>query len=54
MLVQMVEPVKADLETHVRLWIKKDKKENSRLEFRLKVDLGTRARRRNSSAMSSL
>jgi hypothetical protein len=39
--VQMVEPVKADLEAHVRLWIKKNKKENSRLEFKLKVDLGT-------------
>jgi hypothetical protein len=37
----MVEPVKADLEAHVRLRIKKNKKENSRLAFKLKVDLGT-------------
>jgi hypothetical protein len=39
--VQMVEPRKAALEAQVRLWIKKKKKENGRLEFKLRVDLST-------------
>jgi len=37
----MAQPVKTDLETQVRLWIKKNRKENSRLEFKLRVDLST-------------
>jgi hypothetical protein len=39
--LQMVKPVKADLENLIRLWIKKNKRENRRLEFKLKIDLGT-------------
>jgi hypothetical protein len=39
--VQMVELVKADLETQAWLWTKKNKKENSRLEFKLKIDLNS-------------
>jgi hypothetical protein len=39
--VEMPQPVKTDLETQVRLWIKKNKKENRRLEFKLKLDLST-------------
>lgn len=38
--VGMAEPLKTDLESQVRLWIKKRTKENSRLEFKLKIDLG--------------
>lgn len=39
--VEMPEPIKMDLERQVRLWIDKNKKEDSRLEFKLKVDLST-------------
>ena len=37
----MAAPTQSDTESQVRLWIKKHKKENSRLEFKLKVDLST-------------
>jgi hypothetical protein len=37
----MAEPIKTDLESQIRLWTKNNKKENSRLEFKLKVDLST-------------
>src|ERR1051326_7402337 len=37
----MAEPIKTELETRVRLWIKENKKENKRLEFKLKVDVST-------------
>jgi predicted GNAT family N-acyltransferase len=39
--VSMAEPNQSDTESQVRVWIKKHKKENSRLEFKLKVDLST-------------
>lgn len=39
--VDMAEPVKTDLESQIRLWLKKNRKENSRLEFKLKVDIRT-------------
>src|ERR1051326_2258160 len=39
--VWMVSPRNTDLESQVWLWIKKNKKENSRLEFKLRVDLST-------------
>jgi hypothetical protein len=37
----MPAPITTDLESQIRLWIKNNKKENSRLEFKLKVDLST-------------
>jgi|GEM_PF-1313678 hypothetical protein len=37
----MAELIKTDLESQVRLWIKKKPKESSRLEFKLKVEIGT-------------
>jgi len=37
----MAAPTQTDIESQVRLWIKKNKKENSRLEFKLRIDLGT-------------
>src|SRR5207247_1836808 len=37
----MAEPVKTDLQSQLKLWIKKNKKETSRLEFKLKIDLST-------------
>jgi hypothetical protein len=39
--VEMAELIKTDLESQVRLWIKKKPKESSRLEFKLKVEIGT-------------
>jgi hypothetical protein len=39
--LEMAQPVKTDLEIRVRLWVKKNEKENSRLEFKLKIDLST-------------
>jgi hypothetical protein len=36
----MAEPIKTDLESQVRLWIKKNAKESSRLEFKLKLENG--------------
>jgi hypothetical protein len=39
--VQMVERTKNDLASHVRSWIRLNPKENSRLEFKLRVDLST-------------
>lgn len=39
--VEMAEPIKTDLESQVRLWIKRKNKETSRLEFKQKVDLST-------------
>src|SRR5437588_12699569 len=38
---KMVKPTKLELENRVRQWKKKDRKENIRLEFKLKVDLST-------------
>jgi hypothetical protein len=37
----MAEPTKTDLESQVRLWIKKKAKETSRLEFKLRVEITT-------------
>jgi hypothetical protein len=37
--LEMSQPVRTDLETQVLLWIRKNKKENRRLEFKLKLDL---------------
>jgi hypothetical protein len=39
----MAETTQTDTESQVRLWIKKNKKENSRIEFKLRVDVGTHA-----------
>jgi hypothetical protein len=39
--LEMAAPSKTDLESHLWLWIKKNKKEDSRLEFKLRVDLST-------------
>jgi len=36
----MAEPINPDLESQVKLWIKKNAKESSRLEFKLKVEIG--------------
>src|SRR6266480_7646263 len=36
---EMAWPVKKEIETHVWLWIKKNKKEHSRPEFKLRIDL---------------
>ncbi|PYP91842.1 MAG: hypothetical protein DMG65_05945 [Candidatus Angelobacter sp. Gp1-AA117] len=38
---KMLKPTKLELENRVRQWIKKNRKENIRLEFKLKVDLST-------------
>src|SRR5437016_12922594 len=38
---EMAWPVKKEIETHVWLWIKKNKKEHSRPEFKLRIDLST-------------
>jgi hypothetical protein len=45
MLFQMAELTKTDLSSRVRSWIKLNPKENSRLEFKLRVDLTTLAAR---------
>jgi len=37
----MPAPVKSDLENKIRSWIKTSKKENRRLEFKLRIDLST-------------
>jgi hypothetical protein len=37
----MAEPIKVDLERQIRLWIKKNEKESSRLEFKLRIEIGT-------------
>lgn len=37
----MVDITKTDLERQLKLWIRKNKRENSRLEFKLKVDFST-------------
>src|SRR5580704_11725628 len=34
----MAEPIKSDLVSQLRLWIKRNAKESSRLEFKLKLD----------------
>jgi hypothetical protein len=39
--VEMANPIKTDLERQVRLWIRKNAKESSRLEFKLKLYIGT-------------
>jgi hypothetical protein len=39
--VEMTEPIKTDLEGQASLWIKKNAKESSRLEFKLKLEIGT-------------
>jgi hypothetical protein len=39
--VQMAVPRQTELENQIRLWIKQNKKENSRLEFKWQIDLGT-------------
>lgn len=37
----MAEPTKTDLESQVRLWIKKKAKETCRIEFKLRVEITT-------------
>jgi hypothetical protein len=37
----MAEPTKTDLERQLRLWINKNEKESSRLEFKLKLEIST-------------
>ncbi len=37
----MAEPIKIDLERQLRHWIKKNEKESSRLEFKLRIEVGT-------------
>lgn len=39
----MAATTQTDTESQVRLWIRKNKKENSRLEFKLRVDVTTAA-----------
>src|ERR1700730_2322492 len=39
--IQMAARALTDIEGQIRLWIKKNKRQNSRLEFKLRVDLGT-------------
>jgi Transposase DDE domain len=39
--VEMAEPIKTDLGSQVSLWIRKNAKESSRLEFKLKLEIGT-------------
>lgn len=39
--VEMAEPIKTDLESQVRLWIKRESKESPRLEFKLKLEIKT-------------
>lgn len=41
--VGMIELARSDLENHIRLWIKENRKENSRLEFKAKIDTSTPA-----------
>jgi hypothetical protein len=48
----MAEPIKVDLERQIRLWIKKNEKESSRLEFKLRIEIGTPGGKRSLSAMS--
>jgi hypothetical protein len=37
--VQMTAPAQTDLESQIRLWIKRNKREDSRLEFKRRIDL---------------